>query len=167
VLGTFRRVAVALLLIAVSSAGAAIAAEQAPPRDEMAGIAAAVERIERLLEQLLEGSREQAIASLYATTMGRITTLEERLQQLETELRTAEDVVDESRSRLDELRSGVPPVGVDDENREESIAYREEKVREYDGKAVAVAAKIRDLTAELAALRAQRQELEEAIADQF
>jgi hypothetical protein len=80
VLAVSRTIIVALSLIAVSSAGAAIAAEQAPPQDEMASIAAALGRIERLVEQLLAGTREQAIASLYETTVGRITTLEERLQ---------------------------------------------------------------------------------------
>ena len=164
---TFRSFAVALALIAVSSAGIASASEPALPQDGLARISATVERIERLLEQLVAGTREQAVASLYSTTMSRITTLEGRLQELEKEQRTWEGFLEKELSILEELRSGASPPGFDDENRGENISFREERGREYEQKAAAVAAKIRDIAAELTVLQAQRQELEQAIADEF
>jgi chromosome segregation ATPase len=155
-------------LMIVCFASPVAASEKAiPAGGELSRIGSAVERIETLLQQLLATSESNAIASLYYTTVTRISEVEERLSTLEQERRDAASALDEIRHLMEDW-SAEPPATAETSD-EARAMWEKAAVREgrFEQRLARTGEEIDELRAELAALRLQKKKLEERIADEI
>ncbi len=155
-------VGVVAVIGVVGLAGVAGAAEGSDD-NRLAGVEESLARIEALLEELVETSKANVIASIYETTVTRIGVVESRHAEIEKEERATLFAIEGVRGRLDDL--STTGMALTNDEKTEIASDLEQRAIEFEESLRDFRSAIAELEVELLSLEVQRSKLEEAIAD--